>query len=169
MLAASQEIEILLLLTDKQSLDLDDVLTVGDSSRYDVFKLVDAILQGHADRAIRILDGLRNEGLEPIIIHWALSRELHILYQMSTALAAGDSMDVVLKKFRVWSNRTSLIRNALQRHKPRGLQVLINSANNLEQIVKGKPGDPWAEINWLCLRMSGVRLEQGLLKALVNY
>jgi len=170
MLAASQEIEIILLLTDKTKLDLDDVMSVGDNSRYDVFKLVDAILEGQGDRAIRILDGLRNEGLEPIIIHWALSRELHSLYKLAIDIAAGQSINNVFRKHRVWSNRTNIVRNALQRHKPRGLQILIRSTAKLERILKGasrnKGADPWTEITWLCLRMSGVKLEQGLLKSL---
>ncbi|MFK8068586.1 MAG: DNA polymerase III subunit delta [Gammaproteobacteria bacterium] len=170
MLAASQEIEIILLLADKTKLELDDVMTVGDSSRYDVFKLTDAILEGQSDRAIRILDGLRNEGLEPIIVHWALSRELHSLYKMAKDIATGDRIENVMQKHRVWSNRTNLIRNALQRHKPRGLQMLIKSAAKLEQTLKGasqiKNADAWTETTWLCMRMSGVRLDQGLLKAL---
>ncbi len=170
MLAASQEIEIILLLTDKIKLELDDVMTVGDSSRYDVFKLTDAILEGQSDRAIRILDGLRNEGLEPIIVHWALSRELHNLYKMAKDIATGDRIENVMQKHRVWSNRTNLIRNALQRHKPRGLQMLIKSAAKLEQTLKGasqiKNADTWTETTWLCMRMSGVRLDQNLLKAL---
>ncbi len=170
MLAASQEIEIILLVTDKSQLALDDVLSVGDSSRYDVFKLTDAILEGQAERAIRILDGLRHEGLEPIIIHWALNRELHSLYKMAKDLAGGDRIDNVLKKHRVWANRSNLIKNALQRHKPRGLQMLIKSAAKLERTLKGasqiKTADAWTETTWLCMRMSGVRLEQGLLKTL---
>ncbi len=170
MLAASQEIEIMLLLTDKTKLDLEDVMSVGDNSRYDVFKLVDAILEGQSDRAIRILDGLRNEGLEPIIIHWALSRELHSLYKLATDIAAGQSIDNVFRKHRVWSNRTNIVRTALQRHKPRGLQMLIRSTAKIEKTLKGasqiKGADPWTEITWLCMRMSGVRLDQGLLRAL---
>ena len=170
MLAASQEIEIMLLLTDKTKLYLEDVMSVGDNSRYDVFKLVDAILEGQSDRAIRILDGLRNEGLEPIIIHWALSRELHSLYKLATDIAAGQSIDNVFRKHRVWSNRTSVVRNALQRHKPRGLQMLIRSTAKIEKTLKGasqtKGADPWTEITWLCMRMSGIRLDQNLLKAL---
>lgn len=170
MLAASQEIEIMLLLTEKTKLDLEDVMSIGDNSRYDVFKLVDAILEGHSDRAIRILDGLRNEGLEPIIIHWALNRELHSLYKLAADIASGQSIDNVFRKHRVWSNRTSVVRAALQRHKPRGLQVLIRSTAKIEKTLKGasriKGADPWTEMTWLCLRMSGIRLEQGLLKCL---
>lgn len=171
MLAASQEIEIIALLTDKPALDLDDVISVGDSTRFDVFKLMDAVLDGQAERVIRILDGLRSEGLEPIIIHWAIQRELHSLHAMSRDIAAGDTVDRVMQKHKVWSSRTNAVRTALQRHKPAGLKRLIISTANLERLLKGVQKiktDPWTDITWLCLRIAGVRLEQGLLRSLAS-
>ncbi len=170
LLAASQEIENILLLTEKETLNLTDVIAVGDNTRYDVFKLVDTILEGHKERVIRILDGLRNEGVEPIIVHWALNRELHSLYSLASDVADGLPIDNVMKKHRVWSNRKNPIRTALQRHKPRGLQRLITSAIRIEKALKGvgenKGTDPWIAITWLSMRMAGIRLDQDLLKTL---
>lgn len=171
MLAASQEVEIIALLTEKPSLDLNDVISVGDSTRFDVFKLMDTVLEGEADRVIRILDGLRSEGLEPIIIHWAIHRELHSLYTMSTDIANGEPVGRVMQKHRVWSSRTNAVRSALQRHKPAGLKRLIISTASLERLLKGVrhiKTDPWIDITWLCLRIAGVRLNQGLLRSLAS-
>ena len=54
---------------------------VGDSARYDVFQLGEAAAAGDAPRALRVLMGLRNEGVEPTLILWALVRELRGLWQ----------------------------------------------------------------------------------------
>ena len=63
LLAAAQEIEKLKLLADGQQIDAGTVqAAVADSARYDVFGLIDAILNGEAAHALRMLDGLRGEG-----------------------------------------------------------------------------------------------------------
>jgi DNA polymerase-3 subunit delta len=55
--------------------------SVGDSARYDVFQLAEAAAAGDAERALRILLGLKGEGVEPTLILWALMRELRGLWQ----------------------------------------------------------------------------------------
>ena len=73
LLAAGQEIQKLRLILGEGKVTADDVgSAVANSSRFDVFKLVDAALTGDAKRALRILSGLRAEGVEPVIVVWAL-------------------------------------------------------------------------------------------------
>ena len=55
--------------------------SVGDSARYDVFQLAEAAAAGEAARALRVLLGLKSEGVEPTLILWALVRELRGLWQ----------------------------------------------------------------------------------------
>ncbi|MFN3581951.1 MAG: DNA polymerase III subunit delta, partial [Pseudomonas sp.] len=60
LLAATQEIEKLKLYCANGQLDLQTVQqVVADSARFDVFSLSDALLQGQAEQALRILQGLR--------------------------------------------------------------------------------------------------------------
>jgi DNA polymerase-3 subunit delta len=40
---------------------------VGDSARYSIYDFVDAALLGQPERVARILDGLRGEGIEPVL------------------------------------------------------------------------------------------------------
>ena len=78
LLAAHQEIEKLLLRygTDKR-LGLAELADAfGDSARYDVMRLTQAIAEGDAARALRILAGLRAEGDEPVRVLWWLVRAL---------------------------------------------------------------------------------------------
>lgn len=84
LLAAAQEIEKLKLFCDGGQLDLETVQqAVADSARFDVFSLSDALLQGNAQHALRILQGLRGEGVEAPVILWAVSREVRSLYSMA--------------------------------------------------------------------------------------
>ena len=90
LLAAQQEIEKLRLLHGEGPISAADVdAAVVDSSRYDVYKLVDAAVAGDAARAVRILAGIRTEGIEPVIVMWALTRELRTLARLADSIRSG--------------------------------------------------------------------------------
>ena len=86
LLAAHQEIEKLRLLVRGDRVTADDVLTsVADSARFDVFKLGESALAGDAARTLRMLDGLRAEGVEPTLVLWSLSKAVRDLWSSLTA------------------------------------------------------------------------------------
>ena len=78
LLAAQQEIEKLRLRFGAGARlgrrELSDVF--GDSARYQILQLTEAIGAGEAARALRILAGLRAEGDEPVRVLWWLVRAL---------------------------------------------------------------------------------------------
>ena len=78
LLAARQEIDKLaLLLPQGARVQLPDVFAgSADSARFDVFQLGEAVRTGDAGRALRILECLRTEGGEAVLVLWALAREL---------------------------------------------------------------------------------------------
>ncbi len=160
LLAAQQELELLRLLLGDQAGDAKAVAAaVSDSARFDVFTLVDEILSGHSARVTRMLKGLREEGTEPVIINWALSRELRSLCAMAAACDSGQSVDAVMQSFRIWNNRKQPISSILGRYNVRALRKLLELSGRCERIIKGSiKGDPWQALNWLVLGMSGVRL-----------
>ena len=68
---------LLALLVPQRDVGLEDALgAVGESARYDVYKVVDSALAGDAVRALRMLRGVRDEGADPIVIGWSAGREL---------------------------------------------------------------------------------------------
>ncbi len=88
LLAAHQELEKLRLLAPAATLTLDMVLaSVADSARFDVFRLSEAVLDGEADRALRVLAGLRSEGTEQTLVLWALTKALRDLWGAAAAPA----------------------------------------------------------------------------------
>ena len=145
LLAAQQEIEKLRLILGEGKVTADDVSkAVANSSRYDVFKLVDAALTGDPRRALKILDGLRAEGVEPVIVVWALTRELRTLALLTDTIEQGADLASGMQKTGVWRNRQALVRSCIGRHKHGDFHRLLKAANQADQAAKGQTyADPW--------------------------
>lgn len=156
LLAAGQEIEKLRLLLGEGKVSADDVSSaVANSSRFDVFKLADAALGGDAKRAIKILNGLRAEGVEPVIVVWSLTRELRTLASLADAIGSGMDLASGMQKAGVWRNRQALIRSCVGRHQPRDFHRLLKAAASADQAAKGQlRADPWALVTDIVLGLS---------------
>jgi len=158
LLAAAQEVDKLVLLNGAGPLSAEQVETaVADSARFDVFGLVDAALIADITRLTRMLDGLRGEGVEPILVLWALTRELRNLADMAAQIESGKSMDGVLA--RAWGKRKGPVKAGLQRHNRMRWQQMLRRAARLDRVIKGATlGNAWDELLQLTLLMAGVQL-----------
>lgn len=145
LLAADQEIEKLRLLLGEGSVSGTDVeRAVADSSRFDVYKLVDAAVEGQPARAIRMLGRLRAEGVEPVIIVWTLTRELRTLAKIADDVSSGTDLGGALQKNGVWRNRHGSVRNCVARHAARDFHHLLKVARRADAAAKGQMTlDPW--------------------------
>ena len=138
LLAAAQEIEKLYLLYGEADITTDTVLaSVADSARFSIYDLADAALEGDASRTTRILEGLKLEGIEPVLILWALTREIRSLCIMANEINSGSSIDQVLAKHRVWEKRKALIKQSLRRHNAAHWQHILQRAGFIDRIIKG--------------------------------
>lgn len=157
LLAADQELEKLLLLYGPGTLDLAQVQSaVTDSARFDLFGFVDQALEGHAERVSRMLFGLRAEGVEPILVLWALTREIRGLAQMARSCSEGQSPDQAMAAMRVWDKRKPLIRKALSRLSHMQWEALLHRCSQLDRLVKGQgAGRIWDELLELALAIAG--------------
>lgn len=160
LLAAAQEIDKLCLLVEKGT-ELNETTmaaAVADSARYSVFTLVDRMLAGQANDTARTLRGLREEGTEPMVVLWALNRELRTLARASELQSRGRHLDDALKAVGVWESRKPLLRQALQRLRPADLTLLLRLCATADRTIKGLlPGEPWEHLATLCLMSAGVR------------
>ncbi len=145
LLAAGQEIEKLRLLHGEGKVTGDDVnAAVANSSRYDVYKLTDAALGGDARRAVRILGGLKAEGVEPVIVMWALTRELRVLATLDDAVRQGNDLGSAMQSARVWNNRQGLMRSCISRHQHGDFHRMLKASGRADAAAKGqRHGDPW--------------------------
>ncbi len=162
LLAAAQEIEKLKLLAEDGQVTVDTVqAAVADSARYDVFGLIDAVLNGHAVHALRMLDGLRGEGVEAPVILWALAREVRTLANIAQQHSQGTPLDRAFSQARppIWDKRRPLVTKALQRHSAARWGRLLIDAQRIDAQIKGQAeGDPWIGLSSLCLQLCGQRL-----------
>jgi DNA polymerase-3 subunit delta len=145
LLAASQEIEKLRLLLGEGKVSAARAReAVANSSRYDAFKLVDAALAGDARRTVRIIAGLRAEGVEPVIVAWALTRELRTLLHVAEVLDRGQDLAAAMRQAAVWSSRQGLVRSAVARLRVAALRALLKSMVRADMAAKGQlAADPW--------------------------
>ncbi|MDX1335965.1 MAG: DNA polymerase III subunit delta [Gammaproteobacteria bacterium] len=157
LLAAAQELDKLLLLHGETELDMEAVLSsVADQSRYSVFDLVDAVLAGEKRRCLRLLEGLRAEGVEPILILWGLAREIRGLYDMGRRVQRGEAVEQVMASARVWNQRKPLVRQALSRLNSTQLQDLLRRCGEIDRSVKGVgEGSVWDELLQLIICACG--------------
>jgi DNA polymerase-3 subunit delta len=163
LLAAAQEIDKLALLAGGHTLELDEVKnSLSDNSRFSIYTLADVCLQGETAGAVRMLARLRVEGIEPVLILWALAREVRAMAAISTELSTGKSESAVFQAHRVWGQRQALVAKAVRRV-PRGswLALLVRAAK-VDRILKGRaPGEIWHELEILVLAI--VRAGEGVL------
>jgi DNA polymerase-3 subunit delta len=148
LLAADQELEKLRLLYGPGAITLEQVqAAVTDSARFDVFQLVDTALAGQSARAVRILFGLREEGVDPVLVLWALARELRQLVQMAEEVAGGQAANAVLGRYRVWERRKRPVLAALQRLPAAATRALLRQCHHADRVIKGQAaGRAWDEL-----------------------
>lgn len=158
LLAAHQEIEKLALLTGGGAVDAGDVAAaVSDSARYDVFQLADAVMLGDRGRALRILAGLRGEGVEPPVILWALAREIRALARAHAMMASGSSFGEAMSSLRIWQARKPVMQRALARIDRRRSHRLLREAAGVDRVIKGVVrGNAWTGITALVMSAAGV-------------
>ena len=156
LLAAVQEVEKLRLLCQGDRISAEDVSdSVANNARYNLFTLVDCALQGDTAGAMKMLHGLRAEGVEPPVILWALSREIRLLYQCAIDIDKGQNQQRVLQSQRVWDKRKPIVSAGLARHSRDGLGELLHQASLVDHSIKGlADGQPWDRLGGLVLDLS---------------
>lgn len=163
LLAAHQEIQKLGLLYPEGTLAASDVRdAVLNVSRYDAFQLGEAVLAGDSERTIRILQGLQDEGEQPVAVMNPLLWVLRPLVRLKHAEARGENMASAMQQARIYGDRQALVRSALSRLSLRQLQAALAKLAEIDKTAKGLlRGDAWLEISRLCFglaRVGGRRL-----------
>jgi len=159
LLAAAQEVEKLHLIYGSGKITLDDISEViSDNAQFDSFSLVDNALAGKTNTLPRMLSNLKGEGIEPILILWAITREVRTLANISYALAKGEAMQQLFYEYRVWEKRKPLIQQSLKRFSFKTWQSILNRTYYLDRLIKGMEiGNIWDELLRLVLMIAGTQ------------
>ncbi|MEN9916187.1 MAG: polymerase delta subunit [Pseudomonadota bacterium] len=158
LLATQQTIEKLsLYFGTSHNLITIDMLTqaLSDNARFDPFKLIDAALAGNSERCLRILTYLKEEGIEPLLILWALSRECRLLASFAFKLSQGQNLITLFKDQQIWEKRKLLLQQALTRHTLKHWHRLLGHAHRIDQLIKGIGiGNIWNALQTLSLEIA---------------
>jgi DNA polymerase-3 subunit delta len=157
LLAAVQEIERLRLVIDGDTVELSNVVdSVANASRYDVFALTDAAVAQDVSRTLRVIQGLRTEGAELLMLIAMLAREIRSLASMRQDIDQGQGIDTVVNKHRVWNKRQPIVKKCLSRLQTADLAGLEQQVARIDRMVKGmEPGDPWIVLTDLLMGLAG--------------
>jgi DNA polymerase III subunit delta len=149
LLAAHQELEKLTLLATGGRVTADTILaSVTDSARFDVFQLGEAVLAGDAERALRMIAGLRGEGTEPTLVLWALTKAMRDLWNAMGNAGGG--------KPRTWQRQSAALDKGLRRAGRLSFPSLTVRAGRADRMVKGRlAGNAWDEITLLAADICG--------------
>jgi DNA polymerase-3 subunit delta len=160
LLAAAQEIEKLRLLAAGEVIDgarMEDL--VADAARFDVFRLMDAALNGQPAQVSRVLRGLRGEGEAVPALLGMVIREL----QTAASLSRAGNLASAFKAMRVWDAKQPMYKRALQRHEAARWEAFLAQAGRVDAISKGRwrrglePDDAWIALERLLLAVAEPR------------
>lgn len=152
LLALAQALERLALLWPDGKLTLPRVeKAVNDAAHFTPFHWVDALLMGKSKRALHILQQLRLEGSEPVILLRTIQRELLLLVNLKRQ-SANTPLRTLFDKHRVWQNRRGMMGDALNRLNPAQLRQAVTLLTRTEITLKQDYGQSvWAELEGLSL------------------
>lgn len=161
LLAAKQELDKLHLLHPSGILSAEQIINaVSDNSRYDVYGLMDTIALGQGERCIKILNVLRQEGTEPPIVLWALTREIRTLYSIRQGIERGLSYETICQKERIWGKRKQTLKRCAERLSTDTLEDLLKTSQQLDKTIKGMAtGSPWLMLTDIAISLSGKHLQ----------
>ena len=164
LLAAAQEIDKLALLSDGNLIDAERMESlVADAARYDVFRVVDAALNGQAAQVPRMLAGMRAEGEAVPALLGMVVMELQRGAALARITERGGNLAAEFKAQRIWDSKQPMYRRALQRHPASRWDAFVAQAGRVDRIAKGRgqpgqdPGDAWLELERLLLAVAEPR------------
>ena len=145
LLAATQEIIKLTLLYPNKEIRLKEMETsISNASKYGIFDLSNAFVSGNKNRTFQIIESLKSEGMQPTLILWALTKEIHNLYKVMEDNSTKN----------IWGPRhylESLTKRVNQLTKRKIKQSLLEIAE-IDASIKGLSSkNPWQAIRDLAI------------------
>ncbi len=159
LLAANQEVQKLGLLYPQGELtDATVREAVLNVSRYDAFQLGEAVLAGDAERTVRILQGLQDEGENAVAVMNPLMWVLRPLVRIKQAEMHGENLNNAMTSARIYGDKQALVKRAITRLSLRQLEAALQKLSDIDRIAKGVMlGDAWLEISRLCFGLAKVK------------
>ena len=120
-------------------INIDDAeAAVATVARFDVFQLAGAWMKGDALRVSRLLDGLEEEGEEPVLLLWAVAEDIRTLIRLTAALKQGQNIQSLRNSLRLWGDKQTLAPMAAKRISINRLLDALKTCAKIDRIIKGR-------------------------------
>ena len=144
---ADNALKKLQLIYENSDIDSKDLMScLTDNSKYDGFKLINSCFSGNLSQTKKIINFLKEQNTDPILINGLLSWFFSPLLKLKINKLPLTS-DLLIK-FRIFGDSQSLIRFALKHLTMKQIEASFNKICEIDQIAKGiKYDDAWSEID----------------------
>ncbi|MGQ0286509.1 DNA polymerase III subunit delta [Pasteurellaceae bacterium 22721_9_1] len=160
LLALKQSLDLLFLLHQDKKLSLQKVQQVVEqSSIFTPFQWIDALLEGKFQRAKRVLQGLKMEDVQPVVLLRIFQRELMIMLELSkpqqsiadlTQKLPVEQLRQNFDRMKIWQNRRTFYVAAFQRLTYQRLYLIIQQLAEIERQTKMDfSADSWSQLTEL--------------------
>jgi DNA polymerase-3 subunit delta len=155
LLAAQQEIEKLALLGSGGTVRVNDIRqSVGNSTRFDSFRLSDCVLSGRTEECLKVASGLHRTGVAIQAVAGALYYQLNQLDAVRRALEVGESEARAFGRLRVFKMAQPAFRTALRRLSERQIGDSFRALALIDRQSKGRAaGEPWQTLDQMLVRL----------------
>ncbi len=156
LLAACNTIEKLKLLCKPGKINHETLsnILVGDTN-FDVFALSDAILSGDRKKCLKVLTSLQQQGTEPSLTLWAITKDIRLLYLLSIKRTKGENLESIMTKEKIWKSKQPMILRSLGRLTTEKLQNILSQTNKVDRLLKGvQPGSAWQSLTQIVISLS---------------
>jgi len=144
---ANNALKKLELIYEDSAIDEKDLLLcLSDNSKYDGFNLVNSCFSGNLSQTKKIINFLKEQNTDPILINGLLSWFFTPLLKLKINKLPVTS-DLLIK-LRIFGDSQNLIRFAIKHLTIKQIEASFNKICEIDLIAKGiKYGDAWSEID----------------------
>jgi len=129
---------------------------IDHNTNFTIFELSNAALEGNSERTFTIFSNLKTDGVDPILVLWAATKEIRTLLLLKQEIQTGASLENSAQKLGIWRDNVPKIKLALQRLPTQKLEQLLHLAKITDTTIKGmQPGDAWEVLLSMYLTLAG--------------
>lgn len=136
LLALTQTLEQLKLLYPTDKISYDQLAqNINDSAIFTPYHWVDALIMGKTKRSVHILQQLKMNAVEPLILLRVIQRELILLINLKK-FSASLNLKTAYDHYKVWQNRRNIITPYLNKTTLTQLYQTLNKLAEMEIMLK---------------------------------
>ncbi len=112
--------------------------TISKSAHYSIFDLVDYLLQSDTTKSLVIMQSLLACGEEPILILWAIAKEVRVIAALKAARQSNASTQQVFDQHKIWKQRQRPLIEHAQKLSGKQVVTAQHLCHQLDLAVKGQ-------------------------------